>query len=108
MLNIYPQRSTNPGKLDKTINESIHTENVKAIQSIINENSIVVAAWGNLINKRPYLINCLVDIVNAINHKNITWYSIGKLSLKKNPKHPLYLSLNSQLLSFNIDEYINR
>lgn len=108
MLNIYPQRATKPNKLDKTIDETIHKENIEAIKSNIDENSTIVAAWGNSIKKRPYLFNCLVDIVNAISNKNLTWYSIGKLSMKKNPKHPLYLLFDTKLESFNIGEYINR
>jgi len=108
MLNIYPQRATNPKDLDENINEDIHKENIKVIQSIINENSTIVAAWGDSITKRPYLFNCLVDIVNAISNKNLTWYSIGKLSMKKNPKHPLFLLFDTKLELFDIGEYINR
>jgi hypothetical protein len=106
MLNVYPQRATDPNNLDKIFNEVIHKENVRIIKNIIKNNYSIIAAWGNLIKKRHYFIECLKDIVNALNKKQIKWYSIGTLSKEGNPKHPLYLKTNEALRIFDIKCYI--
>ena len=40
MLNIYPQRATNPNNLDQKINNNYHKENLKYIAKILKNKSI--------------------------------------------------------------------
>ena len=107
MFNIYPQRATNPNNLANECDENIHKENIKIINKLIPSNSTIVAAWGNLITKRAYLINCLIDIVKALKNKEIKWKRISCLTKKGNPKHLLYLSNDEKMFDFNIEEYKN-
>jgi len=107
MLNIYPQRATNPNDLDETINKIYHKENLKYIKNIFKKNSIDTwVAWWWLIEKRPYLIDCLFDVYHLLKWNNINWYSIGKKTKKWHPHHPLYLNNNLKFDKFDIDDYI--
>ena len=91
MLNIYPQRATDPDNLDNKINTKEHKKNLQIIMSVIKNGSTVWAAWGNLIDKRAYLIDCLNEIQCKLKAKNICWVKMDKLTKKGNPRHPLYL-----------------
>ena len=46
----------------------IHQENLKRIKSVFSKHpkAFVWAAWGNLIEGRPFLRKCLKDIVAAV------------------------------------------
>ena len=90
MFNIYPLRAATPDKLPKTVNWSEHNENVKIILDLIKDGSTIWAAWGNSINSRPWLDNCLADITNNIKKtkKKIKWVKMGKLTNKQHPRHP--------------------
>ena len=95
MLNVYPQRATNPDNLDNSINLREHKKNVEKISNVIKDGSTVWTAWGNLISKRPYLKDCLIDIQSNLEAKNIYWVKMGELTKKGNPRHPLYLKYQS-------------
>lgn len=108
MLNVYPERATNPNDLDFTINEIYHSENLNHIEEILkNKNCDIWAARGTLVEKRKYLVRCLKDIYNISKKYSINWYSIGNKSKKWHPHHPLYLSKTLILDQFNMDDYIN-
>jgi len=107
MLNIYPQRATNPDNMDKILNITYHKENIKHISKILRDNSCDVwAAWGTLIEKRNYLKSNLLDIYDICG-ENIQWYTIWNKSKKWHPHHPLYLKKTLKLEAFNIKEYIH-
>lgn len=91
MLNVYPQRATNPDHLDEKMNLTEHRKNLKKIMSVLENDSMVWAAWGNSISKRSYLRSCLLDIQSNLKPKRIHWVKMGDLTKKGNPKHPLYL-----------------
>jgi len=92
MLNIYPLRSTNPEDLPETIAENEHDKNVKIIMDLIKDGSTIWVAWGNLIDSRPWLRNCRDEILQKIqkSRKNISWVKMGDLTVRQNPRHPLY------------------
>jgi len=90
MFNLYPRRATNPANLDMDINEEEHEKNLKAISTIKN-GSTVWAAWGDLVDTRPFLRNCLSDILTRLKEKEIKWVKMGELTKNGNPRHPLYL-----------------
>jgi hypothetical protein len=53
MLNLYPQRATNPDLLHPISDIDLHQENLRIIASVFAQNKPSVwAAWGNLIEKR--------------------------------------------------------
>jgi len=108
MLNIYPQRATNPNDMHETMNGYLHRQNLAHIDKYFKESKHrkILASWGTLITKRPYLKQCLLDIYTVSKKYHCTWYSIGKRSLKGHPHHPLYLSNSAILHEFDIDSYI--
>jgi hypothetical protein len=107
MLNLYPQRATDPNNLHNEINKKYPEENLIKINSIIrNGNYDIWAAWGNLIKKRKYLFSCLDGIYNLFKDYNIKWHTIGDKTKAGHPHHPLYLNKKLKLESFNIREYL--
>ena len=109
MLNIYAQRATNPDDMEKNFNPFLHTENVKAFSYALSlcqgENPTVWAAWGTIIEKRPFLQNCLKDFLKVGNKQHVHWVSAGKVSKKGHPHHPLYLKKDSILEDFDMKSY---
>ncbi len=107
MLNVYPQRATNPNDLHTDIQHEIHKKNVERISRVLTDyNVTILAAWGTLINKRPYLKECLQDIYTVTKKSKTKWVSIGKTSKEGHPHHPLYLSNAEMPKGFDIDTYI--
>lgn len=109
MFNVYSQRATNPDMMEKELNTLLHNENMKAFEYILKQNNkpCVWAAWGNIIEKRNYLIDCVKDMIKIGKKYNTSWYSAGKKSVKGHPHHPLYLKSTSPLDEFDIEKYCN-
>lgn len=107
MLNVYPQRATNPNDIHGQVEESIHNENIQLISQLADElpSFHVWAAWGDLITTRPFLINCLRDVANAIG-TNRNWLHLHSLTNNNNPRHPLYLRSDAVFSEFDIEGYI--
>ena len=110
MLNICPQRATNPNDLDEKLNQKINKENLKYIEKIFDKypNPTIWAAWGVSIRKRDYLFNCLKDINQITLGKNVKWITIGKRCKDGHPHHPIGLSYNCKVKKFDVEEYIDK
>lgn len=103
MLNIYPQRATNPNDLHINCDKQLHNDNITEIRNLLINfnNSDILFAYGNLIIKRPYLKTCLDDIMNLINSiKFIGKKLCIKRTVKGNPVHPLYQKVNSNFIPY--------
>lgn len=111
MFNVYAQRATRPDDMDKEFNESLHKENMKAFDYILSlyegENPAVWAAWGNIVEKRGYLKKCLRDMVDISKKRGTNWFSVGAISKKGHPHHPLYLKKDSTLDEFDMESYLS-
>ncbi|SFZ94442.1 hypothetical protein SAMN05428642_104183 [Flaviramulus basaltis] len=108
MLNVYPQRATNPKDMHLTKNADMHKEHIEQVKKFIQEqkNFDVCAAWGTEIDRRNYLKDCLKDLVEAIGY-DTNWYCLHELTKFKHPRHPLYLPAKSKFSNFNIKEYLS-
>lgn len=109
MFNVYAQRATDPNHMDRLFNEKLHCENMLAFRWVLeHSNSIptIWAAWGTIIEKRPYLTHCLADMITIANKYFAKWCKAGAVSRKGHPHHPLYLKKDTMLEQFSIDEYI--
>ncbi len=111
MFNVYAQRATNPKDMDGSFNEALHRENMNAFRYIMSsyeqgKKPAIWAAWGTIIEKRPYLIPCVKDMIKIGNEYGAEWFSVGKKSVKGHPHHPLYLKNNSPTEVFDINGYI--
>ena len=110
MFNVYAQSATRPEDMDKEFNERLHNENMKAFDYILSlyegENPAVWAGWGNIVEMRPYLKKCLRDMVDISKKYNAKWYSVGAISKKGHPHHPLYLKKDSTTDIFDMEKYL--
>ena len=109
MFNVYAQRATNPDTMEKTCNPILHEENLKAFRYVLDlsPSPAVWAAWGTIIEKRPYLPDCVWDRVKAGQDRGARWYCAGAISKKGHPHHPLYLRKDEKLKPFDIEAYLN-
>ena len=112
MFNVYAQRATRPQDMDKTRNETLHRENMKAFDYVLSlfegAHPAVWAAWGNIIEQRPYLKDCLRDMALIGQQHNASWFTSGAISKKGHPHHPLYLKKDSGLDAFDIETYVEQ
>ena len=110
MFNVYAQRATRPNDMDRTCNERLHDENMKAFDYVLSlfegEHPAVWAAWGNIIELRPYLKDCLRDMIAIGARRGALWYTCGAISKKGHPHHPLYLKKDSGLDLFDVETYL--
>lgn len=110
MFNVYAQRATKPDDMDDELNEALHRENMKAFEYILSlyedHSPSVWAAWGTIVEMRPYLKDCLREMVDISMRYNSKWYSSGAISKKGHPHHPLYLRKDSGLDEFDMEGYL--
>ena len=108
MFNVYAQRATNPDDMERNFNEFLHKENMKAFEYVLKlskDKACVWAAWGNIIEKRDYLSECVLTMAEIGKRYGSSWYTAGKISAKGHPHHPLYLKKDSLLDPFDVDKY---
>lgn len=106
-INLYPQRATDPNDMHRNFHRELHEKNLSEIRKYINCSSHIWAGWGTLIEKRPYLFRCLKDIYQVLG-PDCRWFTMGNISAKGHPHHPLYLKKGLKLDAFDIDQYIER
>ncbi|MDY0234744.1 MAG: DUF1643 domain-containing protein [Gudongella sp.] len=109
MINVYPQISTNPKEIHSDIDESIHKENIRCLDELFMHypRSDIWAAWGTLIETRPYFCNALREIVTLSKKHNLNWIHFNELTKARHPRHPLYLKSDSKISKFDIEGYID-
>lgn len=111
MFNLYAQRATNPDDMEKTRNDVLHSENMKAFAYALSlcydgRYPAIWAAWGAIIEKRPYLFDCVRDMLSLGEQYHARWFTAGKRSKVGHPHHPLYLAKTSMLEPFETQAYI--
>ncbi len=108
MLNVYPQRATDPNDMHEKKQTKLHREHLDALKELVRNHPTfdVCAAWGTEIHRRPYLIECLKDVAEVLGTDK-SWLHLGDLTKHGHPRHPLYLAANSDLRSFDIEGYLN-
>jgi len=110
MFNVYAQRATDPDSMEKTCNLRLHKENLEAFRYVlsISDKPAVWAAWGTIIEKRPYLTQCLRDMLAAGEACGARWFCAGAVSKKGHPHHPLYLNKDEKIRPFDILAYLEK
>ena len=108
MFNVYAQRATDPDAMEKSCNLLLHKENMEAFSYVlsISEKPAVWAAWGTIIEKRPYLPACVRDMIDIGKAYGASWHCAGKCSKKGHPHHPLYLRKDELLKPFDVEGYV--
>lgn len=109
MLNLYPERTAHPNKLQLQLDDKLHKENIEHIVRILSSKNkaTILAAWGEKIHLRQYLSGCLNDIYKFANKYDSVWLKIGNLTKSGHPRHPSRVSYSCELTSFDITNYIN-
>ncbi len=110
MFNVYAQRATDPDTMERTCNLQLHKENLEAFRYVlsISQKPAVWAAWGTIIEKRDYLPQCLLDMLEVGQQYGAQWYCAGKVSKKGHPHHPLYLRKDEKIRPFDVAEYLEK
>ena len=108
MFNVYAQRAIDPDAMEKTCNLQLHKENLEAFRYVlsISHQPAVWAAWGTIIEKRPYLPECVRDMVKVGQEYGAAWYCAGAISKKGHPHHPLYLRKDEKIRPFDVETYL--
>ena len=111
MFNVYAQRATDPDQMDTVFNIRLHEENMKAFSYVLSQvgegiSPAVWAAWGTIIEKRPYLIRCVKDMAEIGERYGAHWVCAGKCSKAGHPHHPLYLRRDEKTCPFDIAGYL--
>ena len=112
MFNVYAQRATRPEDMDRELNQALHRANMAAFEYILQNvaqglRPAVWAAWGTIIEKRPYLPGCVRDMIAIGRDHGAEWVCAGKISKKGHPHHPLYLRKDAPVRPFDIVSYID-
>ena len=110
MFNVYAQRATRPDDMEPTLNPVLHAENRRAFRYLLSlsERPAVWAAWGNIIGKRAYLMDCMRDFAADGEAVGARWFTAGPLLKSGQPHHPLYLRGDTRLVNFDIAAYLNK
>lgn len=107
MLNLHPQRSTDPKGMHLAYSPELKAENERHIADLINGRQLtLLAAWGELIETRPYLSQMLEGIVSVTDASGCDWVSLGDLLKSGHPRHPSRASYNWPLLCFDMGKYL--
>ena len=111
MFNVYAQRATRPEDMDRELNQALHRANMAAFEYILQNvaqglRPAVWAAWGTIIEKRPYLPGCVRDMVALGRRYDARWLCAGKRPAKGHPPHPLYLRKDEKLKPFDVKAYL--
>lgn len=110
MINIYPQISTDPNNIHSDLDELNHKENIRNLKELLKNypKSDIWAAWGTLIERRPYFHKSLKEIYNISKYHNLNWIHFNDLTKAGHPRHPLYLKSDSKISKFDIESYIKK
>ena len=106
MLNICPQRSTDPNGMNQAENDEAAERNLIEIENILKMGNVDIwAAWGNNIAARPYLKESLKKIIEIADKYNCRWLKAEDENKSGHPHHPTRLRSGAKLVNFNIKEY---
>ena len=111
MFNVYAQRATNPDDMEHILNPILHRQNMKAFTWLLTGFASppdLWAAWGAIIEKRPYLPGCVLDMAAIGERFGARWFTAGPRSKAGHPHHPLYLKKDSVLVPFtDLKDYLH-
>ena len=105
MLNVYPQRATDPCELHAECDPELVRLNLEHIGRVAERypDCDVLLAYGNLIDKRPYLRGCLDDILALLGDERGKKIKVIRLTKTNNPVHPLYQPNSSNFTDYAVE-----
>ena len=107
MLNLTAERTPDPKKLSKELNEAMHRLNLKKIAELSERypDADILLAFGNGIGSKRYLRFCFRDICRILQQHPRAWKYIA-LTKYGHPRHPLYLPETLKFQPFDIENYL--
>jgi hypothetical protein len=109
MFNVYAQRATRPDDMETKENPALRVENERAFAYLLSLSQMpsIWAAWGNLIEKRNYFLDCVKALAALGKAAQASWFHAGPLLKSGNPHHPLYLRHDTPLIPFDVSQYLH-
>jgi hypothetical protein len=106
IINLAPQRATDPDNMDVLENKEATRVNLEEIQHYTAQYGVsnVVFSWGNLIEKRDYLATMPAKFLQVLGNPKV--YSLGELTQKGHPRHPLMVGYATQLYAFDTSKFL--
>lgn len=108
MLNVYPQISTDPAGLHRECDPLLMEQNLHHIAQLVDGRPLtVLAAWGVLVESRPYLVGLVGAVVALPALASVSWVSLGAPTKAGHPRHPLYVGGTTPLEPFDVAAYVD-
>ena len=110
MLNLSSERATDKWSLSATLDEPMHRKNLDVAADLLQRYPAadILVAFGNDISAKPYLKQCFLDLYDVLRTSRGQWFQIGKLTVKGNPRHPLYARYDWGLVPFEVEKYMTK
>lgn len=110
MLNLSAERQTIKWEMSQKQNDAMHQKNLEAIAELAGRypTADILVAFGNDIVVKTYLKQNFWDICNVLSNHRGAWKQIGQLTVKKNPRHPLYAKYAWGLTDFDLKGYVSK
>ncbi|THD67545.1 DUF1643 domain-containing protein [Robertkochia marina] len=107
IFNLSPRIATHPNTLPAHLSSTVNKYNLTLIAQVLKQYPIrrLWAAWGDIIEKRAYLYKSCRQISGISECTTLEWLQLQPHTKKGHPRHPLYASSKSTLMSFNISTY---
>lgn len=98
MLNLYPQRATDPDEMHEEADMTLHNRNVAAIRKLLEKvpQADVWCAWGATIKKRSYLSGMCDNILKLFSGNGYILMAYGQTK-EGHPSHPLVMKRTDEL-----------
>lgn len=108
MINLYPQRATNPKNV-KSFDDEIHKKNLEKIEALVKriDNPVILLAFGGNIMKKKFLQTCFCDIYKVLKNYNPSWKCLDVL-VSGAPRHPARASYSLQIKDFDAESFYNK
>ena len=108
LCNLYPKRATDPNALPSKPDLDLIKQNTRQISSLVQcaKSPEIWAAWGDSIEKRPYLMESLRHLHLALSPHSPRWLRCGPLTHKGHPRHPSRLSYKSRFHPLDLETYL--
>ena len=113
MLNLSSERATDKRSLSATLDDAMYRKNLDVAADLLQRYPAadILVAFGNDISAKPYLKRCFLfhwDLYDVLRTSHGQWFQIGKLTVKGNPRHPLYARYDWGLVSFEVEKYMTK
>ncbi len=109
MMNLHPQRATNPKDMKE--NAVWSENNLKVVKAVTDQFEIyaIWCAWGNMIDMpgKNFLYTSL-DRIYKIAGASVKWYHYGDFTNAGNPRHPLRMSIDHDFFPFSLPDYLSQ